>query len=165
MKWRYDCELLSVFFFFPVKKKFSPVKFFGFPPVKKKSFPWKIIGNCPWKINSPREIFCQNPPVKTKNVGVKKIKKSARENHESARMKKSHKFSLKSCRKHTYHQFCDDFLSKIPDFRIKTHRCFKVSIIHHKFTFKSCRKHTYHQFCDDHLSKHPDFRIENIPLF
>ena len=52
-------------FFFPRKKIFPPVKIFGFSPVKKIFFPWKSRGNFPWKINSPREIFGQIPPVKT----------------------------------------------------------------------------------------------------
>ena len=125
------------------------MKIFGFPPVKMWPYPWKSLVNCPWKIKSPREICRQIPPVKTKNVGVKKmwtfppvkttkvpVKKNLAKFHEiyaeNILIMNFVTITL-SKRNHRW------FFMEIRTFDLKRYRCFEFSIIHHKFTASSYR--------------------------
>ena len=79
-----------------------------FFPWKNKTLSWKFLDFRPWNCDSPREkvlktgrekskvpvkFFAKSLWRKTESVGVKKMKITARESHESAREKKSRKLS------------------------------------------------------------------------
>ena len=99
--------------FFPVNFFFSSRENFWISARENVNLPVKMSWKLPVKTKKvPVKFFAKCLPWKQKIVGVKKMKISNREKHKSAREKKYREISWNLRRKHTYHEICDDHLSK-----------------------------------------------------